>query len=101
MPFCPWTATKDTCWPSCRLLKPEDWMELKWTKRSGPLCGVMNPKPLASLNHFTVPVCLSDILFLPGAKVDGRTRAAEAGCKEEAGNRCSGNQSTTSGHVSM
>src|SRR4051812_10226205 len=30
-----------------------------WTKRSAPWSsGVMNPKPLSSLNHFTVPVAI-------------------------------------------
>jgi len=32
------------------------WMARKCTNRSGPLSGVMKPKPLASLNHLTVPV---------------------------------------------
>src|SRR4051812_31487694 len=34
-------------------------MALWWTKRSLPLSsGVMKPKPLSSLNHFTVPVAM-------------------------------------------
>src|SRR5262245_30569442 len=34
-------------------------MPEKWTKRSLPgSSGVMNPKPLSSLNHFTVPVAM-------------------------------------------
>src|SRR5579875_1132425 len=35
-------------------------MPVKWTNRSRPpSSGVMNPKPLSSLNHFTVPVAIS------------------------------------------
>src|SRR3954468_10158221 len=30
-------------------------MAEKWTKTSSPVWRVMKPKPLASLNHFTVP----------------------------------------------
>src|SRR5690606_38129753 len=55
-PFWPCTTLKETFWPSCRDLKPVPWIERKWTKTSGPLSGVMKPKPLASLNHLTVPV---------------------------------------------
>src|SRR5947209_8058086 len=34
-------------------------MPLKWTNRSRPpSSGVMKPKPLSSLNHFTVPVAI-------------------------------------------
>ena len=55
-PFWPWTTLKETFWPSCSDLKPVPWIERKWTKTSWPLSGVMKPKPLASLNYFTVPV---------------------------------------------
>src|SRR5262247_1223606 len=35
-------------------------MAEKWAKRSlPPSSGVMNPKPFASLNHFTLPVAMS------------------------------------------
>src|SRR6185503_19160991 len=54
------------CTLSCSLsvLKPLAWMAEKWTKRSLlPSSGVIKPKPLASLNHFTVPV-LMFVLFL-------------------------------------
>ena len=37
-------------------LKPAPWIERKCTNRSAPLSGVMKPKPLASLNHLTVPI---------------------------------------------
>src|SRR6185312_1052759 len=34
-------------------------MPVKWTNRSRPpSSGVMKPKPLSSLNHFTVPVAI-------------------------------------------
>src|SRR5690606_29936729 len=55
-PFWPCATLNDTFWPSWSDLKPLPWMERKWTNRSSPLCGVMKPKPLASLNHLTVPV---------------------------------------------
>src|SRR5690606_2293215 len=55
-PFWPCTTLKETCWPSCSDLKPVPWIERKWTKTSWPFSGVMKPKPLASLNHLTVPV---------------------------------------------
>src|SRR5579875_2127212 len=38
-------------------------MPVKWTNRSRPpSSGVMNPKPLSSLNHFTVPVAIAQSL---------------------------------------
>jgi hypothetical protein len=37
-------------------------MALKWTKTSlDPSEGAMKPKPLSSLNHFTVPVAITVI----------------------------------------
>src|SRR5882672_11406228 len=45
---------------SFSVLNPLAWMDEKCTKRSLlPSSGVMKPKPLASLNHFTVPVLMS------------------------------------------
>jgi hypothetical protein len=56
-PFWPWAISNSTRSPSFRLLKPSPWMALWWTKQSlDPSSGVMKPYPLASLNHFTVPV---------------------------------------------
>src|SRR5690606_17904474 len=55
-PFWPCTTLNETFWPSCSDLKPLPWIERKWTNRSWPLSGVMKPKPLASLNHLTIPV---------------------------------------------
>src|SRR6185436_21169818 len=44
---------------SFSVLKPLAWMAEKCTNRSLlPSSGVMKPKPLASLNHFTVPVLM-------------------------------------------
>src|SRR5215208_785955 len=54
-PFCPCTISNSTRSPSASDLKPCAWMALKWTKTSGPPSREMNPKPFASLNHFTVP----------------------------------------------
>src|SRR5690606_12978524 len=56
MPFWPCTTLNETFWPSCRLRKPEPTMERKWTNTSSPFSRLMKPKPLASLNHLTVPI---------------------------------------------
>src|SRR5882724_1880190 len=59
-PFCPCVTSKETFWPSFSDLKPEAWIALWCANRSfPPSSGVMNPKPLESLNHFTVPVGMS------------------------------------------
>src|SRR5690348_4616974 len=55
-PFGPWTTLKVTFWPSCRDLKPVPTIARKCTNTSSPFSRLMKPKPLASLNHFTVPV---------------------------------------------
>src|SRR6185437_2881912 len=45
--------------PSASDLKPEPLMPVWCTKRSLPgSSGVTKPKPLSSLNHFTVPVAM-------------------------------------------
>src|SRR3546814_17286274 len=59
------TTVKLTFWPSARLLKPSVRIARKWTKTYSPFSRLMNPKPLASLNHFTVPVSRSDICIAP------------------------------------
>ena len=41
---------------------PEGPIAEKWTNTSGPLSCSMNPKPLASLNHFTVPSAILKLL---------------------------------------
>src|SRR5207342_2928279 len=66
-PFWPCTTTKETCWPSFRLLKPCDWIARKCTNTSSPFSRLMKPKPLASLNHLTVPVSRFDICIAPSA----------------------------------
>src|SRR5258705_5115850 len=47
----------------------------KWANRSSPPpSGVMNPKPLASLNHFTVPVAIS---VIPHEQKENGTRPGQ------------------------
>src|SRR5665647_2060514 len=59
-PFWPAVMSNVTFWFSCRLLKPLPWIAEKCANRSlPPPSGVMKPKPLASLNHLTVPVLMS------------------------------------------
>src|SRR5690348_16792004 len=56
MPLGPCTISNFTRWPSFRLRNPCARMAEKCTNTSAPPpSGVMKPKPLASLNHFTVP----------------------------------------------
>src|SRR6185436_18236741 len=59
LPLGPCVTSKETFWPSLRVLKPCIWIAEKCAKRSSlPSSGVMNPYPFASLNHFTVPVAI-------------------------------------------
>src|SRR5262249_48540929 len=59
LPFGPWVTSKLTFWPSFSDLKPGILIAEKCANRSSPPpSGVMKPKPLASLNHFTVPVAM-------------------------------------------
>src|SRR2546421_4425983 len=63
-PFWPCVTSNETFWPSFSDLNPLIWIELWWAKRSlPPSSGVMNPKPLESLNHLTVPVAMCAIPF--------------------------------------
>src|SRR5512147_984208 len=56
-PFWPCVTSNSTRWFSVSVLKPLPWISLKCAKRSlPPSSGAMKPKPLPSLNHFTVPV---------------------------------------------
>lgn len=56
-PLGPSTISKLTSWPSRKVLKPSSWIAEKWTKISlPPFSCSMKPNPLASLNHFTLPV---------------------------------------------
>src|SRR6185437_15742848 len=58
-PLGPVVTSKLTRWPSLSVLKPCPWIAEKWAKRSlPPSSGVTKPKPLESLNHFTVPVAI-------------------------------------------
>src|SRR5581483_11932000 len=60
-PFAPCAASYCTFAPSASDLKPPPTIALWWTNRSfPPSSGVMNPYPLSSLNHFTVPVAMDE-----------------------------------------
>ena len=60
LPFGPVVTSKETFWPSFSVLNPGMLIAEKCANRSSPPpSGVMKPKPLASLNHFTVPVAIS------------------------------------------
>src|SRR5207244_6592913 len=58
-PLGPRVTSNSTSSPSARLLKPCAAMALKWTNTSSPPSWVMNPKPFASLNHFTRPCAMT------------------------------------------
>src|SRR4029453_10990625 len=61
LPFGPCVTSKETFWPSFSVLNPGILIAEKCAKRSSPPpSGVMKPKPFASLNHFTVPVAISE-----------------------------------------
>src|SRR3954469_20140162 len=61
---------------SFSVLKPLAWMDEKCTKRSLlPSSGVMKPKPLASLNHFTLPV----LIFHSLKSIEKKTRLCACG----------------------
>src|SRR5574343_1097094 len=56
LPLGPCTTSKETFWPSFRVLNPFMLIAEKCAKRSSlPSSGVIKPKPLESLNHLTVP----------------------------------------------
>src|SRR5439155_15045088 len=62
LPFGPVVTSNETFWPSLSVLNPGILIAEKCANRSSPPpSGVMNPNPLASLNHFTVPVAISVI----------------------------------------
>src|SRR6185503_17734392 len=61
LPLLPAVISKLTFCPSFSVLNPGMLIAEKCAKRSSPPpSGVMNPKPFASLNHFTVPVAISN-----------------------------------------
>src|SRR6185369_13772236 len=55
LPLGPETRSNSTRSPSASERKPLAPMAEKWTNTSSPLSVAMNPKPFASLNHFTEP----------------------------------------------
>src|SRR3979411_1271990 len=60
LPFGPSFTSNSTFWFSFRVLKPLPWISEKWAKRSSPPpSGLMKPKPLESLHHFTAPVLIA------------------------------------------
>src|SRR5437868_13148525 len=64
-PLAPCVTSKETFWASLRDLYPSIWMDVWWAKRSlPPSSGVMNPKPLESLNDLTVPLAIAIFLLL-------------------------------------
>src|SRR5215831_19913990 len=62
-PLGPRVTSNSTLSPSASDLKPEPWIALKCTNTSSPPSCVMNPNPLASLNHFTLPMAM--LRYLP------------------------------------
>src|SRR5436190_21028194 len=75
LPFGPCVTSNWTFWPSFRVLNPGMLMAEKCANRSSPPpSGVMKPKPLASLNHLTVPVGMDVFLesvWSPGTRPAG------------------------------
>src|SRR5258705_13741438 len=72
LPLGPVVISKETFWFSFRVLKPEPSIAEKCANRSSPPpSGVMKPKPLASLNHLTVPVAIS-VIPQEKEKISGR-----------------------------
>lgn len=58
-PLAPSSTSNVTFWPSLSVLNPSDCIAEKCTKTSAPPSScARKPKPLASLNHFTVPVAI-------------------------------------------
>src|SRR3954447_2746830 len=71
-PLGPSCASNSTLAPSSRVLKPEPEIAEWWTNRSFPRSsGVMKPKPLSLLNHFTVPVAMSYLRLINAASRGG------------------------------
>ena len=64
LPLAPSVISKETRWPSFKLLKPGILIAEKCAKRSSPpASGVTKPKPLESLNHFTVPSAILSLTY--------------------------------------
>src|ERR1700754_3916915 len=63
LPFGPVLTSKETRWFSFNDLNPSERISEKWANRSSPPASeVIKPKPLASLNHFTIPVSIYSFL---------------------------------------
>ena len=59
LPLGPVVTSKETFWPSFKVLKPSMLIAEKCANKSSPpSSGVIKPKPLASLNHLTIPVAI-------------------------------------------
>src|SRR5437899_4214472 len=65
-PFGPRVTSNSTASFSASDLKPSPWIAEKWTNTSSPFSCEMNPKPFASLNHFTVPRATLQLLEYRG-----------------------------------
>src|SRR5205814_6827755 len=63
-PLGPRVTSNSTPSPTARVLKASPWIAEKWTNTSSPPSWEMNPKPFASLNHFTVPLATVVLLRL-------------------------------------
>jgi hypothetical protein len=63
-PLGPLTTSNWTLSVSLRVLNPSPTISLKWTNTSSPVSRVINPKPLASLNHLTVPFSKVQLLYM-------------------------------------
>src|SRR5262249_16959551 len=73
-PFSPSAASNSTFAPSLSDLNPSPAIDVWCTNKSLPSSsGAMNPYPLESLNHLTVPVAIKKHLLLPF--VNGRWEA--------------------------
>src|SRR3954467_12912385 len=86
-PLGPLVTLNWTDWPSCSLRKPFDWIAEKCTNTSSPLAREMNPKPLASLNHFTVPCSMMEYFLIfdvtfegQSGSTSGRNQLSETRC---------------------
>src|SRR5947209_152542 len=87
LPLGPSFTSNSTFWFSLRVLKPEPWISEKWAKRSSPPpSGLMKPKPLESLNHFTVPVLIAFPFerypgFSPGTRASEQKEPQDGYCR--------------------
>jgi hypothetical protein len=98
-PFEPSRSSYSTGAPSARLLKPSPAMLLWCTKRSFvPWSGVMNPYPLLSLNHLTVPLAMKK--HLPYRRQE-RVRKAQRANRTRSGFRLQHTSPDDDGHLAL